>query len=250
MSSQWSHSRAVALAVSLVSLSTASHASAGTFDGRWVFVQRMTTSASVPVVGEIQATTTVVSLHDLTSDGGRLKGNGTLCDLEVDSGSELVSTILPAAFRKVLPPPHLDALIDVEDGALHLTQARRTVIVGARLESPESEKLPTKASDDRVIDEDGDGKPGVTVRVEGIVNGSIYVVQRSWTRLDGSFLSDGSFGGKLFHGSEQVVLGSSSPFLGSPPKAKAVPEKSWFRIARLDKEATCKDARRVAKAYL
>jgi hypothetical protein len=250
MSSQRSLPKTTALAVSLVALSYGSSAVAGTFDGRWVFVQRMTTSASVPVVGDIEATTTVVSMHDLRSDDGRLKGTGTLCDLEVDSGSDLVSTILPAAFRKVLPPPVVDALIDVEGGALQLTQARRTVVVGARLESPESEKLPTKASDSRVIDEDGDGKPGVTVRVEGIVNGSIYVVQRSWTRLDGGFLADGTFGGKLFHGSEQVVLGSTSPFLGSPPKSKAVPDKSWFRIVRLDKDATCKEARRAAKAYL
>lgn len=225
-------------------------ARAGTFDGRWVMVQRTTSSASIPVVGEINATTTVISLHDLRSEDGRLKGGGTLCDIEIQSGSDLVNTILPAAFRKALPPPALDAMIPIEDGALRLKQARRTVVVGAQLDTPESETLPTKASDPRVFDQDGDGKPGVTVRVEGIVSGSIYVVQRSWTRFDGTFLSDGTFGGKLFFGNEQVVLGSTSPFLGSPPKAKARPEKSWFRIARVDKDATCKDGLRAAQAYL
>ncbi|MBL8743035.1 MAG: hypothetical protein JNK04_18125, partial [Myxococcales bacterium] len=120
MSSQWSISRAVALAVSIATFSTVSPASAGTFDGRWVLVQRLTTSASVPVVGDIEAKTTVVSVHDLRSDDGRLKGTGTLCDIDVDSGSDLVSTILPAAFRKVMPPPEIDALIDVQDGVLLL----------------------------------------------------------------------------------------------------------------------------------
>ncbi len=239
-----------AVLAAAVSLPSSTAAAGGTFDGRWVFVQRMTSSASVPVVGEIQASTTVISMHDLTSAEGRLKGSGTLCHISIDSGTDLVSTILPAAFRRVMPAPEIDAQISVDDGVLRMTQARRTVVVGAQLTTPASEDLPTKAKDPRVCDQDGDDKPGVTVRVEGIVSGSIYVVQRSWTRLDGAFLTDGSFGGKLFFGNEQVVLGSTSPFLGSPPKAKSVPEKSWYRVARLEKDATCKDAERVAGSYL
>lgn len=224
-------------------------AQAGTFDGRWVFVQRMTTSASVPVVGDIEATTDVISLHDLQDDGGRLRGEGKLCKITIDSGTDLVDTILPKAFRKSLPPPRIDAAIDVEDGVVKLRQGKRVVVVGARL-GDESEALPTSKKDPRVFDQDGDDKPGVTIRIGGLVSGDMYIVQRSWTRLDGGYWKDGTFGGRLAFGNEQVVLGSTSPFLGDPPKARPVPSKSWFRLARLADDASCKDARRVGGAYL
>jgi hypothetical protein len=225
-------------------------ASAGAFDGRWVLVQRMTTSASIPVVGDVEATTTVVSLHDLVDADGRLKGRGSLCRMTLDSGSSVVTTVLPKAFRRSIPRPVLDAELVVEEGVVKIKQPRRTVVVGAKLEAPETDALPTKSDDPRVFDQDRDDKPGVTIRVEGLVNGSMYIVQRSWTRFDGAFLTDGTFGGRLAFGTEQVVLGSTSPFLGEPPKSKPVPAKSWFRIARLEQDATCKDARRVAEGYL
>lgn len=246
--------RVLALAVgsALVAtvVATASSASAGTFDGRWVFVQRMTSVASVPVVGDVEATTTVLSLHDLVDDDGHLHGQGKICQIEIDSGSDLVETIIPIAFRKALPPPVVDAQIGLEDGVLKLRQAKRTVVVGAKLEDVDGEALPTKPTDPRVFDQDSDERPGVTIRVEGLVSGDMYIVQRSWTKLDGALLTDGSFGGRLSFSTEQVVLDSTSPFLGDPPKSRPLPKKSWFRIARLDKDATCKDARRVGGAYL
>ncbi len=225
-------------------------ASAGTFDGRWVLVQRMTTSAAIPVVGDVEATTTVVSLHDLTDRDGRLRGAGTLCRISLDSGTSLVQTVLPKALQRALPRPVVDAAIVVEDGAVRLRQPKRVVVVGAKLEDPTSEALPTEASDPRVVDQDADDKPGVTILVEGLVSGAMYVVQRSWTRFDGAFLTDGTFGGRLTFAVDQVVLGSTSPLLGDPPKSRPVPSKSWFRIARLADDASCKDARRVAGSYL
>ncbi len=227
-----------------------SAARAGTFDGRWVFVQRMTTSASVPVVGDIEATTSVISLHDLEDADGRLRGEGKLCRITIDSGTDLVETILPKAFRNSLPPPRIDAALEIEDGAVKLRQDKRVVVVGARLGDPEREALPTSSKDSRVFDQDRDDKPGVTIRIGGLVTGDMYVVQRSWTRLDGGYWKDGTFGGRLAFGSEQVVLGSTSPFLGDPPKARPVAHKSWFRLARLADDASCKDARRVGAAYL
>lgn len=225
-------------------------AAAGTFDGRWVLVQRMTSSVAVPVVGDVEATTTVVSLHDLVDADGRLRGQGKICRFEIDSGSDLVETVVPKAFRKTMPAPVIDAAIEVEDGVVKLRQPKRTVVVGALLEDLQSEALPTKPTDPRVFDQDSDERPGVTIRVEGLVSGDMYIVQRSWTRFDGAFLKDGSFGGRLAFANEQVVLGSTSPFLGDPPKSKPLASKSWFRIARLADDAACKDARAVADSYL
>ncbi len=246
-------SGAIAASAALVAIVVGAfpvEAAAGTFDGRWVLVQRMTSSVAVPVVGDVEATTTVVSLHDLVDEDGKLRGDGKICRFEIDSGSDLVETIVPKAFRRAMPAPTIDAVLEVEDGVVKLRQPKRTVVVGAKLEDIQGEALPTKPSDPRVFDQDSDEKPGVTIRVEGLVSGDMYIVQRSWTRFDGAFLKDGSFGGRLSFANEQVVLGSTSPFLGDPPKSRPVAAKSWFRIARLSEEATCKEARSVADSYL
>jgi hypothetical protein len=244
--------RTVGAALALVACLTVAPtpANAGAFKGRWVLLQRMTTSAQVPVVGDIEATTTVISMHDVDDEDGKLKGPGTLCHIELDSGTMLVKTILPAAFRRALPPPQLDADIVVEKGTVRLRQPKRFVVVGAKLDKLETDALPTKKSDSRVIDQDEDGEAGVTVRIKGIVDGDMHVVQRSWNRFDGAFLKDGTFGGSLAFGNEQVVLGSTSPYLGTAPKAQPVPAKSFFRLARLDEKASCKDARRIAAKFL
>lgn len=238
------------LAICGVTTALPAPAQAGAYKGRWVLVQRMTTSAKVPVVGELEATTTVISMHDLDDEDGKLKGDGTLCHIELDSGTVLVKTILPAAFRRALPPPRLDADLFVEKGTVRLRQPRKVVVVGAKLDNIETDTLPTKKSDARVFDHDEDGEPGVTVRIKGIVDGDMHVVQRSWTRYEGAFMKDGSFTGPLTFGNEQVVLGSTSPYLGEAPKAQPVAKKSFFRLARLDEKATCKEARRVAAGYL
>jgi hypothetical protein len=121
-------------------------------------------------------------------------------------------------------------------------------VVGAKLRRS-NDPLPSDPDDPRVFDQDGDGNPGVTIRVEGIVSGDMYIVQRSWTRLEGALLGDGSFGGRLFFGNAQVVLDSTSPFLGDPPSSRPLPNLSWFRIARLPEDADCAKARERAAAW-
>ena len=59
-------------------------------------------------------------------------------------------------------------------------------VQGAHLVMPNSEALPADAADPRVFDQDQDGLPGVTVLIEGILDGSVQVVQRTHTRMVGT----------------------------------------------------------------
>ncbi|MEZ4437466.1 MAG: hypothetical protein R3B72_00125 [Polyangiaceae bacterium] len=219
--------------------------------GVWVMTQVTVSEASVPVVGTIHPVTTVVSLLRLKDDGKRLRGKGDLCQIEVDSGSSFVTTKLPAAFIRSLPRPQLEAKLDrQDDGTRRLRQAKRTVVVGAKLERPDTDPLPTEPKDARVIDQDGDGKPGVTVLIEGIVSGEIYVTQRSWTRLSGTQVGREGFAGSVEFGNEQSILEATSSMLDDPPDQRPLPDKSWFRMTRLSGDATCATARAVAKKWL
>src|SRR5688572_25018279 len=143
----------------LVSQSVASSAGAGDLDGRWALVQSTTTVAEVPIVGRIFATTTAVSVHDVTSTETRMRGGGTLCSVSIDSGTAFVQTILPAALRRVLPPPTIEATLSTKDGKLVFFQSAPPVVLGARL-ARSNDPLPTRGGDARVFDQDGDGAPG------------------------------------------------------------------------------------------
>ncbi len=236
-------------AVALAALSAVPRAAqGGDFDGRWALLQSTTTVAEVPIAGRIYATTTALSIHDLVSSDTRLRGEGALCSVSVDSGTSFVRTSLPPALRRILPAPTFDAELSVVGGKLAIFQASRPIVLGARLRRSD-EPLPTEIADPRVLDEDEDGAPGVTVRVDGIASGDIHVVQRSWARLDGLLRVDGTFGGIVRHGVSQSVLDATSPFLRDPPDVTPVPARSWFRLGRLGVGAGCAEATRAARAW-
>lgn len=213
--------------------------------GKWVVASVTTTVAKVPVVGKIYAKTNTVVLHDLEQDGDRLRGGGTLCRLDIDSGSKFVDTKLPEKFKKALPPPYFDGVVTEKDGKTTLRTGRRLVVMGARLKKPAKDALPEKANDDRVVDQDHDGNPGVTISIDGIVSGDIHVATRSWTRFLGKTKGDDEIGGKVYFDQEQSILSTTSSMLEEPPETKPVPSKSWFRMVRVSDDATCGDARRL-----
>jgi hypothetical protein len=236
------------LLASAAVVALSSPARAGDFDGRWVLVQSTTTVAEVPIAGRIYATTTAVSVHDVVSTETRMRGGGSLCSVDVDSGTAFVKTILPPALRRVLPTPTIDASLSTKRGKLAFFQSSPKVVLGARLARID-DPLPTRADDARVVDQDGDGAPGVTVRVEGIASGDVHVVQRSWATLDGNLLVDGTFGGLVRHGLSQSVIGATSSFLRDPPNATPVASRSWFRLGRVERAAGCAEAAKLAKRW-
>lgn len=218
--------------------------------GRWVMAQLTTTRARVPFIGHVYATSLTVSLHQLRHDDARLFGPGRLCKLELDSGSRWVRTTLPAAVRARLPQPMIDAELGVDArGSMTLRQGRREVVLGARLASP-SDPLPLRASDPAMLDEDRDGRPGVTIEIGGIVPGRIFVAQRSWTELSGRRVANADFAGAVRFGNEQVIFDATSQRLARAPEAEPVPDRSWFRLVRLADGADCGAASAAATRWV
>lgn len=211
--------------------------------GQWVMTQKTVSIADVPVVGEVRSTTRAVVLYRLKHDGDRLYGEGTLCSLSIDSGSTMVRTIIPEAFRKAVERSTLEATLKVEGGQLRLRQGRKWQVVGARLDNPARDALPTGPSDPRVYDQDQDGHPGVTVKVDGLVSGEIYVVQRSWSELEGIQRSSDRFEGYVRFDQEQVILGATKKMLRNPLPSRPDLNRSVFTFERVGDDATCASLR-------
>ncbi len=212
------------------------------FSGRWAMLQILTTVSELPVLGRIYAKTRVVTLHELQYREQRLAGKGKLCRMLVDSGTARVKTVLPKAFLRSLPRPVFDAALFSKGGRWVLRQGRRHIVVGARLRDRVVGSLPTDAGDPRVVDQDADGRPGVTIRIDGLVKGDIYVTQRNWSELTGELRAPGRFEGRIEFGNEQNILGATSWVLKHPPRAKPVPDRSHFHLVRMRKNARCDEA--------
>ena len=216
------------------------------YSGTYVLLQQTATIAEIPVLADVIAIARAVSLQNLAHRGSRLQGTGKVCHLQVETSSSLAQTEIPAAFRRSLPDVRTDAEVTYKDGTVSFRQAPQTLVVGAKLKA--GEPLPIEPRDPRVFDQDLDEKPGVTVRVSGLISGDIYLVQRSTSRLYGS-LRGAAFTGRIDFQNEQSVLGTTNRLFGSGPDPRPIPARSYFRLERVSDHSTCEDATRLAAGW-
>ena len=90
--------------------------------------------------------------------------------------------IIPDAFVAALPPFTRTGTY-VEAGGEHTYALPRFYLVqGANLTDEANEALPTAPDDPRVYDQDGDGKPGMTLRATLLCSTSpTMATRRSWS---------------------------------------------------------------------
>ncbi len=211
--------------------------------GTWVEWQVLSEFATLPLVGEVVRTSTVTMRVTLDQVGDALDVRWTYCASEIDNGSAIASTLIPEAFLASLGEVRTVARLDLGVSPVRFAQPWTTEARGCRLEDPETDPLPTSLDDPRVIDQDGDGKPGLTVQVSalGLVEGEVYVVQRVRTRLTGTVISADRIEGLVEWTTEQVTLAASNPvFLGTiPSRPDPVLENSAFVLVRIDPAWTC-----------
>jgi hypothetical protein len=210
------------------------------------FAYRWAGSQVVQAPGFTQPfTTTTVSilLVDQTQSGTTVTVHGQYCDQSIDDASSPVHVVLPDAFIQSLPPfTRTGTFAKASDGYRHFKLPGFVEVEGAHLTNPGTDALPTSASDPRVYDQDGDGQPGMTIKLTGLVDGSIYVVQRQNTSFDGVAVSADRLEGKFTYNSEQIILESDPPSIQQlSPQAQADPVAcdSTFVIARVPDTADC-----------
>ena len=171
---------------------TGTRVSAADYAGTWAQLRVQTARAVLPVIGEVKVTTSFVMRLTQTASGRNLAVSVEACAIEQDSGTSIVRTIFPPALVEKLGRFQGTASLREENGELRYFQGRRFMVFGARLENPESDALPAAADDERVVDADDDGHPGVTVQIRGMLNGDVYLVQRGWFTLRGAVREPGA----------------------------------------------------------
>lgn len=219
--------------------------------GRWARLEVTTALSRVPMLGDVTSETRAISIVDVTEREGTLVVDERICDLENDSLGGAVQARFPKAFLKAVSGNRNTARIERTTEGLRYFEARPTRVKGANLADPEADPLPKRSDDPRVHDMDGDGQPGLTVKVQGLVDGEIYVVQRDASRLQGKVRPNGrQIQGIVRWRAEQEVVGASRSMLESNPDNRPHPEaqRSFFRMLRVPDSAGCEDVRRRRRA--
>lgn len=125
-----------------------------------------------------------------------------------------VRTEIGASFVAAIEPKETSILMDgPAGGPWNVVVSATVAVIGADLEDPENDPLPDDPEDARVTDPDGDGNPGATVQVRGMIDGEVYMVQRLVRELRGVLQADGTMRGQVVGGNESEVVGASNVVL-------------------------------------
>lgn len=222
-------------------VSTGSMASPPDLSGTWAQLQVQASVSSVPVVGEIRSQTRSLSLVSIRQDDRDLEVSVEACSIDINSDLEIVRTIIPDAMVAAVGTRTVKARLKPGNTYWRYEQQRDTSVLGAKLKDAENDSLPEWSRDFRVYDHDRDGNPGVTVNVDGMVSGSMYLVQRSSTKLRGIVKSRTKLEGMVTWNTEQNILGATSKLLKKSPEITPDPKlaRSFFRMKRISSPTSC-----------
>lgn len=184
--------------------------------GVWAIRALATQIVTAPVVGALHPRSIFYMLVNLTQSGTDVVADGRYCDRgEIDQPGSLATVVLPDAWahtEKAFRRPGTLTPGPTGQGALFFPTL---VELAGAVPGPDTDALPVDANDVRVVDEDHDGHPGITINLVGVVSGSLYVAQRQTTALTAVQVAADRFEGGLDFNSEQRLLGGSSSALTS-----------------------------------
>jgi hypothetical protein len=211
--------------------------------GTWAMVPVFPQIAVLPIAGEVPRTSVAAQFVDVEQDGATVTMLDRYCFTDVDDGTTLVNTEIPESFIFALVPTARTAVLRKADESVTFEQSTYVEVRGAVLDNPITDPLPVDPLDPRLIDQDGDGKPGMTVRVTvlGIIQGETYIVQRVAYRLIGRMVGSDRIEGRIEWTDEQSVLAATNPLLEADTIGFPDPDPAAHRfvMVRVDSSWTC-----------
>ena len=181
--------------------------------------------------------------NDFTEVDGQIVDQASFCFSEQRT-DQPIRTSLSDAATQAIRPPATPIEVDTVDGELRIRRAATPTPVGIRLDDPFNEPLPTDPDDPRIVDDDGDGKPGLTVTIEVTDDlvGELYITRREIFAYDAVLVEPDLLTGTVTDDSEQLVIGASDPVFEMSPAnwgQHPDPAKSPIILRRVDADWDC-----------
>lgn len=164
---------------------------------------------------------------DFTVQDGKLIESEEFCHADQVTDQPIKTSISDAGTRAIKP---VSTPVEVSGppGARRIQRPGTPTPVGIRLADPANESLPTDRNDPRIVDDDHDGKPGITVVVHfgEAGDGELYIARREIFAYDMTQDATDSMRGTVKDGSEQLVVGASVSILENT-------DASWDQVTDL-----------------
>ena len=183
----------------------------------------------------------ITALVTATQEGSAVTLKVKICDALLPEVASYEPTMAPGLIASLAAVTATGTLVREESG-VRLATEPAAVVIGARLQSPVTDALPTSSSDSRVVDQDGDGKPGVTISAMGF---NVYGAVRAIFELDGRVGENGGISGPANLEESYAIYGDTVPFVDVRAKVEAsartheVTHEDEFLLVPLDEDASC-----------
>lgn len=179
---------------------------------------------------------------DFAVEGDALRESEVFCHADQRSDQAMSTSISDAATQAIVPESTLVELTGTAD-TVRVQRPATPTPVGIRLEDPVNDKLPTDPSDPRIVDDDRDGHPGITVNVKvgDSLEFDIYLARREIFAYDMTRRDADTLTGTVRDSSEQLVVGSSNDALAGISQWRQHPDlsKSPITLRRVDPSWDC-----------
>jgi hypothetical protein len=152
--------------------------------------------------------------NDYSVENGTLVDTGSFCFAEQVTDQPISTSLSDAATQAIKPVP-TPVAVSVDDGVLRVQRPPTPTPVGIRLDDPANDVLPTDPADPRIVDDDGDGNPGITVQVrfgEGL-EAELFIARREIFEYDVTLTGPDELTGVVIDSSEQLVIGATNELL-------------------------------------
>jgi hypothetical protein len=207
--------------------------------GKWAYLEVQSSLVQAPAYAQAFSNLVIsLMLLEQTQTGTDVTGQGTFCDRYTYCPT--APTALPDALVRTLPVVPFQGSYGA-DGSFAFGPTYW--VQGATLtDVTDPNSLPTSQDDPRVVDDDGDGMPGVTLVLVSPVAGKLYVVQWNSVRPHGASVASDRIQGLLDYDSRQVVLASDPATIKSmSPTTTVDPEAchSTFQMVRVAADMDC-----------
>jgi hypothetical protein len=107
--------------------------------------------------------------------------------------------------------------LDTVDDNIHLRTSNGVLLAGVELEEPGQDAMPESKRDDRLVDVDEDGQPGMSLNVDGW---KVYTAMRIKMMLEGAVQETGVIRGQGTMSIELGMYGDNVPFVDAAAKAQ------------------------------
>ena len=216
--------------------------------GLWAMKFAITYTTVLPVVEEkVQLVLIGIALLDAEWDHSDFYFTERFCDFRMNLVEDIdFEIIFPEKAIEAIPVEQHHAVMSGFGAGATFTSDPALDIYGGDADAmadPFDGPLPTEPDDPLVVDFEDDGKPGVTTKVNGFVQGDIYVLIRLMRLLEGTFTTDELIEGSIESKAEMNTLGAEPILLDCQLDLarQPAPDMNRFEMVRLEGGATCEE---------